>query len=200
MPEQQAVSNQQTQNSMPSSVPYAVSSQTADIALIDNRSLVPSMARPNSMTPEPTTFSSTVTTIDPVAVIQPIQQANTEIKTTESDSATSPTNFITNRTNPITSIVEGRPPTVDSGAPRTELAAVNKSVAPNELAAGMDIDRIAVTPQGFNVYASLVLRDAAFYAPREIYRGQRTVDNVRALRSLGQDARHQEMVDQQYRR
>jgi hypothetical protein len=134
------------------------------------------------------------------AVIQTTPVATIETRTIETDSATSPTNFVTNRTNPITSIVEGRAPTVDSGPPKTELAAVNKTVAPNELAAGMDIDRIAITPQGFNVYASLVLRDAAFYAPREIYRGQRTVDNVRALRSLGQDARHQEMVDQQYRR
>jgi hypothetical protein len=77
---------------------------------------------------------------------------------------------------------------------------VNKNAANNDLAGGVSIDSIAVVPQGFTTYASLVLRDAAFYAPKEIYRGQRNVDNARALRQLGQDAKHQEMVDQQYRR
>ena len=199
MPDPQPMSSQQTLLVTPSSVPYLMPNTQSDLALVDNRSSMISMVRPNMVSAESPVIPSAVV-IEPAAVIQTPQQASVEVKNSDTDPATSPTNFVTNRTNPITSIVEGRPPTVESGAPKTELAAVNKSVAPNELAVGMDIDRIAVTPQGFNVYASLVLRDAAFYAPREIYRGQRTVDNVRALRSLAQDARHQEMVDQQYGR
>ena len=69
-----------------------------------------------------------------------------------------------------------------------------------DIAGGVTISQIARVPAGFDVYQNLAIREIAFYQPREIYRGQRTVDNVRALRSLGQDARHQEMVDQQYRR
>jgi hypothetical protein len=76
-----------------------------------------------------------------------------------------------------------------------------RSVAPpTELAGGPDIGAMAVAPQGFNAYLTAQLRDAAFYPPREVYRGQRTVDNARALRGLGSDARHAEMVDQQYRK
>ena len=77
---------------------------------------------------------------------------------------------------------------------------VNTRTQDNDIAGGRGIESIAQVPQGFNVYASLTLRDAAFYAPREIYRGQRNVDNRRALSSLAQEGRHQEMVDQQYRR
>lgn len=71
---------------------------------------------------------------------------------------------------------------------------------PAELAGGPDIAAMAVSPAGFNAYLTAQIRDVAFYPPREVYRGQRTVDNARALRGLGSDARHQEMVDQQYRR
>lgn len=135
---------------------------------------------------------------------QPIQvasiQTNIEQRGLEQESTTSPTNFTTNRTNPITEIVEGRP-RLDTGSRQDARAdTVNKSAQNNELAGGVDIASIAVAPQGFNVYASLVLRDAAFYAPKEIYRGQQNVDNARALRSLASDKLHQEMIDQQYRR
>jgi hypothetical protein len=78
--------------------------------------------------------------------------------------------------------------------------AVKSNTADNDLAGGVSISQIARVPAGFDVYTNLAMREIAFYQPREIYRGQRTVDNVRALRSLGQDARHQEMIDQQYRR
>ena len=38
------------------------------------------------------------------------------------------------------------------------------------------------------------------YAPKEVYRNQRNVDNARLLRQLTNDSRHQEMTEQQYRR
>jgi hypothetical protein len=42
--------------------------------------------------------------------------------------------------------------------------------------------------------------DGSFYAPREIYKGQRNVDNQRLLRGLtgGSDSLHEQMVNQQY--
>ena len=77
---------------------------------------------------------------------------------------------------------------------------VRNVAPPSELAGGPDIGAMAVAPQGFSAYLTAQIRDAAFYPPREVYRGQRNVDNARALRGLGSDARHQEMVDQQYRK
>jgi hypothetical protein len=43
--------------------------------------------------------------------------------------------------------------------------------------------------------------DIAFYAPKEIYRNQKVVDNQRTLRQMNSrsDIIHQEMVNQQYK-
>jgi hypothetical protein len=80
------------------------------------------------------------------------------------------------------------------------LSSVNRNVQPNDLAAGVDIASMASVPVGFNAY-SFVLKDSAFYEPKEVYKNQRTVDNARVLRGLtgGSDAKHQEMVNQQYK-
>ena len=70
---------------------------------------------------------------------------------------------------------------------------------PAELAGGPSVVAFQ-TSVDITAYTNIALRDAQFYAPREIYRGQQTVDNARALRGLGTDRLHQDMVDQQYRR
>lgn len=70
---------------------------------------------------------------------------------------------------------------------------------PTELIGGISVVAFQRSVD-ITAYTNVVLRDSPFYAPREIYRGQQTVDNVRALRGLGSDRVHQEMVDQQYRR
>jgi hypothetical protein len=79
-------------------------------------------------------------------------------------------------------------------------SSVNRNVLPNELAGSIDIASMASIPTGFNTY-SFVLRDAAFYEPKEVYKNQRTVDNARVLRGLtgGSDALHQRMIDLQYK-
>ena len=81
---------------------------------------------------------------------------------------------------------------------RTET--VKKDIQPNDLAGGVDIAAMATQPKGFDVYASTILADNSFYAPKDIYGNQKTIDNARALRQLSSDRLHQEMVDQQYRR
>jgi hypothetical protein len=54
---------------------------------------------------------------------------------------------------------------------------------------------------GFDRYGQVTLPDVVGYKPFEIYKGQRNVDNPAGRRFLtGADARHQEMVDQQYTR
>jgi hypothetical protein len=75
---------------------------------------------------------------------------------------------------------------------------VKKDVQSNELAGGVDIASMALQPKGFEAY-SLVIKDAAFYEPKEVYRGQTVVDNVRALRQMSSDRLHKAMVDSQYK-
>jgi hypothetical protein len=81
-----------------------------------------------------------------------------------------------------------------------QTSTVNRNVQPNDLAGGVDLTAMASVPQGFNAY-SFMIKDAAFYEPKEVYKNQKTVDNVRLLRGLtgGSDALHQRMVDQQYK-
>jgi hypothetical protein len=148
-----------------------------------------------------------------IAIVQPPNVQSTEPVATASmsaitvtppvfavDVATPSTNFTTDRTNPINEIVENRTMPVEPERTSTQTTAVKSNVQDNEAAAGAPtIAAIAVVPVGFSVY-SVALADAAFYAPKEIYRNQRTVDNLRALRQLSSDSLHQEMVDQQYRR
>lgn len=83
--------------------------------------------------------------------------------------------------------------------PLAELDTNKKAIANNELAGQTDIATLASQPPGFSVYTSLVLSDNTFYAPREIYRNQKTVDNTRALRQLTGSKLYQQMIDQQGR-
>jgi hypothetical protein len=94
--------------------------------------------------------------------------------------------------------IESRP-MLQQATQERQIDAVNKNAQSNELAGGVDIAAINRQPVGFQNY-SFVLTDAQFYAPREIYRNQRTIDNARALRQLTNDGRHREMVEQQYKR
>jgi hypothetical protein len=132
-----------------------------------------------------------------VAVAEPVRAPAVEIPVVDTQSSTVAAALI-DRTNPLNDAVNGQQ------LPAQTAVFAGPSVKPNtqdnDIAGGVTIGQIARVPAGFDVYQNLAIREIAFYQPREIYRGQRTVDNVRALRSLGQDARHQEMVDQQYRR
>ena len=132
-----------------------------------------------------------------VTVAEPVRAPTIEIPAVDTQSSTVASALI-DRTNPLNDAMNSQQlPTqtaVFAGP------AVKPNTQDNDLAGGVTISQIARVPAGFDVYQNLAIREIAFYQPREIYRGQRTVDNVRALRSLGQDAKHQEMVDQQYRR
>ena len=79
-----------------------------------------------------------------------------------------------------------------------QFSTVKKNVQNNEAAGGVDIAVMAVQPQGYQAY-SVAMPDTAFYAPREIYRNQVNVDNVRLLRGLGNDRLHQDLVNLQYK-
>jgi hypothetical protein len=94
--------------------------------------------------------------------------------------------------------VEQSPMMLTATAQEQKTDAVNKNVQPNELAGRVDIASMATQPQGYQAYA-VAMPDASFYAPREIYRNQVNVDNVRLLRGLASDKLHQELVNLQYK-
>jgi hypothetical protein len=88
-------------------------------------------------------------------------------------------------------------------APQTNTSQQNSSVkqnvSDNDAAAGVSIAMMAKMPPGYELY-SYGIKDAAFYPPKEVYRNQRIVDNVRVERFMNakSDAVHQQMVDEQY--
>ena len=142
--------------------------------------------------------SQSAPVVETVTVAEPVRAPAIEIPAADGQSNAVAAALI-DRTNPLNDAVNGQQPL----APTTAVfagPAVKPNTQDNDIAGGVTISQIARVPAGFDVYQNLAIREIAFYQPREIYRGQRTVDNVRALRSLGQDAKHQEMVDQQYRR
>jgi hypothetical protein len=77
---------------------------------------------------------------------------------------------------------------------------VKKNVQDNEAAGGVTIASIATQPVGYELYMGK-LADGTFYAPKEIYKNQKTVDNARAQRMLSgaSDRLHEQMIQQQYK-
>ena len=102
----------------------------------------------------------------------------------------------------IQAILEETNKPVETTQTQTLGDSVKKDVKNNDAAGGVDIASIATMPVGFRAYTNLTLRDGMFYKTEEIYKNQRTVDNMRVLRGLqgGSDILHQQMVNQQYER
>ena len=110
---------------------------------------------------------------------------------------------------PIMTSVIGSDTTTPSGqAQQMELLGMQ-----GEMAAGQVIDvgdvndgdseamsQLAAIPAGYSAYTQARIPDAPFYQPRDIYKGRRIPDANMALYRMmsGQDARWQEMVDEQY--
>lgn len=103
-------------------------------------------------------------------------------------------------TNPLEKFL-GTIPNLDNVSNQPPPKPINQKAQDSELAGGVSIASIARQPQGFETYMA-ILQDVPFYKSTEIYRGQTTVDNQRAMRGLSgaSDARHKELVDSQYRR
>ncbi len=101
---------------------------------------------------------------------------------------------------PVENAMEARPmlPQMNQGQQQND--GVKRNVQNNQAAGNVTVESIAKQPVGYAQYFG-ALADVAFYAPKEIYRNQRVVDNARTLRGLqgGSDRLHQEMVNQQYK-
>lgn len=107
------------------------------------------------------------------------------------------TNFISDRTNPLREIIQPAP--VYQMQQEQQATTVNRNVQPNELSAGVVLEKMATTPLGYASYTNFALKDASFYSEKPLYANQRVIDNVRVLRGLGNDQRHQELINLQYR-
>lgn len=98
---------------------------------------------------------------------------------------------------PVESAIDSRP-VISQTTSGQQIETVKKNVQNNELAGGVTIESIARQPTNYAQYF-VMIPDVAFYAPKEIYKDQKTIDNARALRSLSSDKLHQEMINQQYK-
>lgn len=121
----------------------------------------------------------------------------TSLVVTEAD-VIEPQRYNVSATTAADDFLEPRTPVV-SNASATAGTSVNRRTQDNDVAAGVSLDAMATQPRGYDQY-NVALTDRPFYPDRPIYVGQRTVDNVRALRQLSSDRLHQEMVDQQYKK
>jgi hypothetical protein len=137
------------------------------------------------------------------APVEQQQQATAQqvsfARQTEVEQVSSIAGFMTNRTDPLNEVVESKT-TVTTTNSTESAQTVKPAVSDNELAGGVDINKLATTPAGYSSYTSLMLQDGKMYEPKEIYKNQKPVDNARALRQLSTDRLHQQMIEQQYRR
>ncbi len=71
---------------------------------------------------------------------------------------------------------------------------------PNEMDSATTIAALTQTPVGFDAYLKGQLIDGAMYAPKDIYKNQKVIDNKRVERilNLQSDIRYEEMVNKQY--
>jgi hypothetical protein len=116
----------------------------------------------------------------------------------ESESQTSNSSQNRTQTNPLqgstTTTLQGQEQTQKNGP------SVRNGGKVEGLEGGPDPTQLARTPMDFNQYLQSQLQDSQFYTSKEIYKGQRTVDNARAERFLNgkSDVIHQRMIEQQY--
>ena len=99
---------------------------------------------------------------------------------------------------PVDSAIESKPTMTQSDTGQQQTTAVKRNVQNNEAAGNVSIESIAKQPVGYAQYFGTI-PDVAFYAPKEVYRNQRVIDNTRVLRQMSSDRLHQEMVNQQYK-
>jgi hypothetical protein len=120
-----------------------------------------------------------------------------EYRQQETEQVAQTVNFLTDLNNPLRQILDAQPfQQQQQDQPQQNR---NRDTAPNELAVGVNLAQMATQPQGYATYLNVALKDAQFYEPREVYKNQTVVDNVRVLRGLGSDQKHRDLVNLQYK-
>jgi hypothetical protein len=120
-----------------------------------------------------------------------------EYRQQESEQVSQQVNFLTDLNNPIKQILDAQQ--TQQAVQEQPQQTQRRDTAPNELSVGVNLAQMAVIPQGYASYTNFVLRDASFYEPKEVYKNQTVVDNIRVLRGLGSDQKHQDLVNLQYK-
>lgn len=188
----------QLQNSGPSQSSVSVTSTTSAITqqsytVQANYSIVPIMQVASvAPTLNGPTFSETIQSI------QSSQSISIDRTPVDIEAPSNSTSFILDRTNPLREIINAQP-IIAGASMEQQMSTVKTNVTPNEVAVGIDLSKMAIAPTGYNTYLTLAIKDVSFYAPRDIYPKQTTIDNARALRQMSSDRLHQEMINQQYR-
>ena len=120
-----------------------------------------------------------------------------EVRQQESEAISQQTNFLTDLNNPLKQILDAQQ--VQQEFQDQPQQNQRRDTATNELATGVNLAQMATIPQGYATYTNFVLRDASFYEPKEVYKNQTVVDNVKVLRGLGSDRKHQDLINLQYK-
>ena len=125
----------------------------------------------------------------------------TGLRSTEVENVLFTNNFLTNRANPLTEIIDNNTKTNNSSSTEQKENPLNKNAQNNELSMGISLDRMMMQPIGYNSYLQLALRDTSFYAPKEIYKNQVPSDNKRSMYFLekGNTDTYNKMVEAQYK-
>lgn len=120
-----------------------------------------------------------------------------EYRQQESEQVSQQISFLTDLNNPIKQILDAQQTQQQQQDQPQQTQ--RRDTTPNELATGVNLAQMAITPQGYASYTNFVLRDASFYEPKEVYKNQQVVDNVRVLRGLGSDQKHRDLINLQYK-
>jgi hypothetical protein len=161
-----------------------------------------------------TPTTSQVSSVRQITSYQPVQQQQQQSNSTSTqqtfsaqelrqearlqDAPTVPQQVASSKTDPVKALMEPML-SLDNIPQDSKLEAMKAGSKDSELASGVTIASIAVVPTGYANYTNLQLLDAKFYSDKPIYQNQRVIDNVRVLRGLGSDLKHQQMVQDQYR-
>jgi hypothetical protein len=146
----------------------------------------------------PTVNDSAAATAQPSQPLTQSRVDSSQQTTADVPAVTAGSGNVSRTGNPLSEIITQQPFELLQNNIAAPASSVNRNVQPNDLAVGIDIASMSSVPVGFNSY-SFVLKDASFYAPKEIYKNQTTVDNVRVLRQLSSDKLHQQLINSQYK-
>lgn len=134
----------------------------------------------------------------PLEIKLPANTNNTSVQQVEQSNNS--TSLFARRGDPLTDYIEQNNILVAMVQTENKPSTVKTNVQDNELAGGIRIERMAVSPVGFSVY-SLALRDVAFYEPKEIYKNVVIKDNVRTMYFIEKSNTdtYNRMVEEQYK-
>ena len=181
------VSNNTTSTTLSINSPVSSNILTPGTNTLSSPSTQPTFETPSlAITTQQTT--NTVTTFTPIT---PVSQTNETYSII-------PPNALTDKSNPLNDAFEQKQLLPQSNISMSTGPVVNKNAQDNDVAGGVSINKMAIAPTGYGDYLNFAMKDVAFYAPKEVYKNQRNVDNARALRQMTNDAKHKEMVEMQY--